>query len=312
MDLDGVRIAAGRSRFARHRLLPTLAFAVLVLCLASAPAQAAHAPHHKQVRQAVPAEASSPCTIRSLPEFMDEGEFAISSSIADIVQVSCEAAYAEQPVTISSEELLNRCGGGLSWAEPPNAPATTGSSFTELLDNDGNATAVLWGGPSCAAGESLVTAELDIAPYTTVTTGFTVLPPAPSVEAMRESRVRAEPESAIESEETSSTATVIEVAFPPVFAGRPVVITARELESRCGEAPRLLWEGADEIALGSATPEARVTLDNDGHAFVIAEGGPSCASGSSLIEASLVEAPYTTVTTSFTVLAPMPGLEFTV
>ena len=48
------------------------------------------------------------------------------------------------------------------------------------LDNDGNATVIVLGGPSCAAGESLISAHMEAAPYTTATTGFTVLPPRPS------------------------------------------------------------------------------------------------------------------------------------
>ena len=38
----------------------------------------------------------------------------------------------------------------------------------------------VFGGPSCAAGESLLAAHLDVAPYTTTVTTFTVLPPRPT------------------------------------------------------------------------------------------------------------------------------------
>ena len=47
-----------------------------------------------------------------------------------------------------------------------------------------------------------------------------------------------------------------------------------------------------------------VKLDNDGNAFVVLLGAASCASGDSEIEASLVEAPYTTYTTNFTIIPP--------
>src|SRR5208283_662064 len=106
-----------------------------------------------------------------------QGEFGTASSIADIVSVECEPVYAEHFVTLSATELYNRCDKELSWAEGVPYLPVTGPSYTIKLDNDGNGGAVLWGGPSCAAGESLITAELDEAPYTTVTTGFTVLPP---------------------------------------------------------------------------------------------------------------------------------------
>ena len=49
-----------------------------------------------------------------------------------------------------------------------------------------------------------------------------------------------------------------------------------------------------------------VTLDNDGNAFVVLIGANSCASGSSLIEASLENAPYTTYTTSSRSNRPVP------
>jgi len=54
--------------------------------------------------------------------------------------------------------------------------------------------------------------------------------------------------------------------------------------------------------------ETTVTLDDDGNAFVVLLGGASCAAGTSLIEAGLEVAPYTTYTTTFTVEAPAPGL----
>ena len=120
------------------------------------------------------------CVINSLPSFMDQGEFSKSSSIADIVEVECEPVYAEHTIRFSSAELYSRCQHHLSWSLPyPYAPQS-GSSFPVTLDNDGNATAVISGGPSCAAGESLISAHMEQAPYLTVTTPFVVLPPRTS------------------------------------------------------------------------------------------------------------------------------------
>ena len=45
---------------------------------------------------------------------------------------------------------------------------------------------------------------------------------------------------------------------------------------------------------------------NDGNAFAVLFGNYSCASGSSMIEASLENAPYTTYTTDFTIEPPQP------
>ena len=46
------------------------------------------------------------------------------------------------------------------------------------------------------------------------------------------------------------------------------------------------------------------TLDDNGNEFVVALAGPSCATGTSLVQAELTGPPYTTLTTQFTVLAP--------
>jgi hypothetical protein len=69
--------------------------------------------------------------------------------------------------------------------------------------------------------------------------------------------------------------------------------------------PHLAWYGPDENFLGFG-PEARVQLDNNGNAFVVAIGGPSCAAGTSHIFASLESVPYTTLSNTFTILSPRP------
>ena len=118
---------------------------------------------------------------------MDQGEFGASSSVADVVEVECEEVYAEHHVRISANELYSRCDQKLHWRTPTgNEPgadqwgSSTGRAVETTLDNDGNATVVVLGGPSCAAGESLIAAHLTEAPYSTVTTVFTVLPPRPT------------------------------------------------------------------------------------------------------------------------------------
>ena len=66
------------------------------------------------------------------------------------------------------------------------------------------------GGPSCAAGESLISAHIEVPPFTTVTTPFTVEPPRPT-----EPRVFATPQSKIEGETYSDVATIAQVEFDP-------------------------------------------------------------------------------------------------
>ncbi len=296
----------------RRNLLAVLAVFALSLFLLSATAFA-HTTRHKRATtpQSEVGQTASPetCVIHTLPNsFMDQGEFGTASSVADVIEVECEPVYAEKFVRISANELYSRCDGKLYWTIPTKPfdllSAKSSPSFSVELDNDGNATAVVLGGPSCAAGESLVAAHLEVAPFTTVTTGFTVLPPRPT-----ETAVLATPASKVEGETFSDVATIVQVEFPPVFAEEPVNINAAQLYARCKEDYRLDWivMGPDgPKALASHAEEATVWLDNDGNAFAVLFGNYSCAAGTSLVEASLENAPYTTVTTTFTVEPPQP------
>jgi len=288
--------------------LAVLAFSLFVLSGSAF----AHVAHHKKAK---PREAGPPidpetCVVHTLPgQFMDQGEFGTASSIADIIEVECEPVYAEKYVRISANELYSRCDKSLYWRTPYAPYETvkygTGPSFSVELDNDGNATAIVLGGPSCAAGESLVAAHLESAPYTTVTTAFTVLPPRPTPPG-----VFASPSNKVEGETASDVATIVQVEFPPVFAEEPVNVNASQLYSRCKRSPHTEW-----VVMGSEGPresenngeETTVWLDNDGNAFVVLIGNSSCASGDSMIEASLENAPYTTYTTDFTVEPPQPS-----
>ena len=287
----------------RRNLAAGLATLVLGLLMLSGTAFA-HVAHHKKAKPKSTTPSPETCVVYTEPgQFMDQGEFDTSSSVADIVSVECEPVYAEHYVTISANELYSRCDKSLYWSEAaPFDLSSSEPSYTVRLDNDGNGGAVLWGGPSCAAGESLVAAHLDEAPYTTVTTSFTVLPPRPT----EPTSVVAEPSAgAVEAEENSSAAAIIEVEFPPVFAEEPVNINASQLASRCHKG-ELTWVGPEGKVLGTGGELSGLGLDNDGNAFVVALGGESCASGSSLVEASLEHAPYTTVTTDFNILPPVP------
>ena len=274
--------------------------ALVIGVLMSAGSASAHKAHHKR-HKTVAAPAHEPCLVTTEPgSFVDTGEFGEASSVATFIGVECEPVYAEKSVTLSATELYERCAEQLQWG----FPAVKGSSFTVKLDNDGNGGTIVFGGPSCAAGESLVTAELDTPPYTTVTTAFTVLPPEPTTAPLK-----AEPPTSIASEETSEVGTVVEVEFPPVYAEQLVNINARELFNRCQGLPKLVWIGPDAKVLAEDTPEvSKVKLDNDGNAFVVLLGVNSCAAGPSLIEASLENAPYTTYTTIFTVVPPIPTI----
>jgi hypothetical protein len=291
----------------RRNLLAGLAMLALSLFMLSGTA-VAHSTRHKQASG--PGGGSKPetCVVHALPSsFMDQGEFSVASSVADVIEVECEPVYAEHHVTISANELYSRCDKRLTWlfTTPEGSVGAIGShpSFTVELDNAGNATVVVIGGPSCAAGESLISAHLTEAPFTTVTTGFTVLPPR-----VTEPGVFATPATKVEDESTSSVATIVQVEFPPVFAEEPVNINASQLYARCHVGNKLTFVELTSEGLHFVPGEevTDVSLDNDGNAFVILVGSASCAAGTSLIEASLEHAPYTTYTTDFTVEPPRP------
>lgn len=99
--------------------------------------------------------------------------------MAFVLVVECKPVYSEQKVQINAQQLNNSCHGTLSWySATATGPGTgTGESIHVVLDNDGNATAVVWGGPSCAATRDLITADLTVPPYITVETHVVVAPP---------------------------------------------------------------------------------------------------------------------------------------
>ncbi len=241
------------------------------------------------------------CVVHSNPSMVEMGEFATESSIADIIQVECLPKFSQQTVTITSAQFFNHCQGRLSWSSPFPLHFIEGPEFTVTLDNEGNATAAVWGGPSCAAGRVLITASLNAPPFTTVSTHFTILPPINTTPG-----VTAHPSSEVEDAVFSSVATVIQVEFPSVQAEKVVNIRSQELFTRCAVAPHLTWVGPDQVLLGAGVNNVNVTLDNNGNAFVVVLGGPSCASGPSTIVAELTTVPFTTYTTHFRILSPRP------
>ena len=304
----------------RRNLLAGLAVLALSLFMLSGTAFA-HATHHKTAKPRTDGStaATAACTVKSEPgSFMDQGEFGSASSVADIIEVECEEVYAEKYVDITANELYSRCDGQLNWRTPYGHDEganqwgfVTGRGISVELDNDGNATAIVLGGPSCAAGESLIAAHLEVAPYTTFTTNFNVLPPRPTtpgvfVEPGGEGK---DATPAVESETTSSVATIVQVEFNPVFAEEPVNVDFAQLEARCKVCPytEVITMGENGYPrVQKSVSDTTLNLDNDGNAFAILVGNASCAAGTSLIEASLENAPYTTYTTNFTIEPPQP------
>jgi hypothetical protein len=224
-----------------------------------------------------------------------------ASSVAYVIIVECKPVYGEQSVEITAAQLNNACHGTLSWysatATEGSEPGTgTGEDFDVVLDDDGNATAVVWGGPSCAASSDLITADLQVAPYTTAKTTVKVAPPKTT-----QTRLSAYPAREVEDATTSSVATIFYAEFPSVYAETTVEFSDAQLDSRCSGG--ITWVGADEVILGTGS-SVTTTLDDNGNAFVVALAGPSCASGSTLAQVDLVGPTYKTLTTNFKVLSP--------
>ena len=297
----------------RHRLmLLALAVSAIATMAAASGAQArvGRSGAARLQRSVAKASSTTPdptCLIHSLRRFREAGLGPTHSSVADVVTVECEPEFAESPVTISADELFSRCRGNLTWTATPaiffGRPIFFGGpTLTVALDNDGEAWAVLWGGPSCAAGTSIISAHLDVPPFATVSTTYTILAPGDTRPG-----VRARPRRLVENSINSSAPTIVYAEFPPVFSERAITIRSNELNSRC--AGGVTWVGPATTMGGTPTvlgtgPTTTTTLDNNGNAFVVALAGPSCAAGRSSIEASLTIAPFTSYLTSFNILSP--------
>ena len=128
----------------------------------------------------------APMGITALPSHQVED--AETSSVATII----EAAFpgqAEKYVRVGSEELYRRCGVSehLVWVTESRG-VTVGPELTFeglqgdslQLDNNGNGFVIVFGYASCAPGTSLIEADLEEKPFTTLTTNFTVESPKPT------------------------------------------------------------------------------------------------------------------------------------
>jgi len=109
-------------------------------------------------------------------------ETGVSSGIAAIIEAEFTNG-SEKFVHISSEELYQRCRlePHLQWILAngeivSGTPEVTGVQ----LDNDGNAFVIVLGDSSCAPGASLIEADLESKPFTTLFTYFTIEAPRPT------------------------------------------------------------------------------------------------------------------------------------
>jgi hypothetical protein len=120
------------------------------------------------------------------PEVETGDNTVTGSDVYAVFYVETSPVYAEQPVTISSEQLQQRCGAGWLWS-PGNtgttpfsyaSSATPGTTAETTLDDDGNAVFVFYGA-SCAAGNSEVLADIQAGDHQTFTATYTISAPTP-------------------------------------------------------------------------------------------------------------------------------------
>ena len=269
---------------------------------ASAPSSARAADAARLVAPSTPAT----CVVHSLPSFTAQGEFGTTATVADVVEVECDPLLygTGSEITVSASQLFSRCGEALTWyVTSPFKEVVNTRSVTLTLDADGNATVALIAGPGCQAGESLVSAHMDNAPFESFTTSFSVLPPGETPEG-----VSALPAAQVEDAQSGAVATIVEAEFPG-RAEQQIRIASDEMLSRCQNAPHVHWIREDRTGVVGVSEVNGLALDNDGNAFVLLIGDSSCYPGGSLIEADLESKPFTTLTTGFTIESPQPTAE---
>lgn len=286
-------------------LLVTAALAIPVGVSGAATARSGARVADSTARVAAAATAAS-CIVHSLPTFTAQGEFGTTATVADVIEVECDPLLygTGSKITVSAPQLFSRCGTALTWyALSPYREVANTPNVSLTLDADGNATVALIAGPHCQAGESLISAHMDEAPFESFTTSFSVLPPGETPEG-----VMALPAAQVEDAGSSSVATIIEAEFPG-RAEQQIRIASDEMLSRCGIAPHLHWIRPDRTGVEGVSEVNGLGLDNDGNTFVLLIGDASCHPGSSLIEADLESKPFTTLTTEFAIEPPQPTAE---
>jgi hypothetical protein len=239
----------------------------------------------------------------------------VGTSEADfLVQVEALPIFANQTVTISSQQLELACGS-VTWISSASGSisAVIGTGIAPLapvtLDNDGNATVEVQG-ENCAPGTDQIEVDLTKAPYTTVTTQLTLNPPAESWTPATGPTIGASPNPEVETGDggPGNAASQVYVTFlieeNPIYAEQQVLVESPQLVARC--LPGSKWSAAvGDTYLGDTLEPNGVSaeLDNDGNAVVTFEG-ISCAPGASLVTADLVGGTGDTFSTTYTINPP--------
>jgi hypothetical protein len=228
------------------------------------------------------------------------------SEVNAVVEFEDESA-ADQTVTIDSSQLSASCGGTITFSDlqgvtatlPPGStitPVTSTNQVTLVLDNDGNANAVV-SGTDCAPGTDIFDASLPGPPFTSVLATLTVDPPAVTTAG-----VNANPATEVETGDTAASGdsdvyAVFYVEGDPVWAEQEAEISDVQLESSCQGG--WIWEPGNQTLAGGATSgnisgnpknpaggvqttsgaEPFTTIDDDGNSVFVFMG-ISCAAAS--------------------------------
>ena len=107
------------------------------------------------------AAATATCVVKTQASFVAQGEGAVTATVADVVEVGCDPTVygTGSKITISDNQLYERCGKDVTWYVPNPFSTTNGPKVELALDADGNGTAAVIAGPNCQAGETLVVAK---------------------------------------------------------------------------------------------------------------------------------------------------------
>jgi hypothetical protein len=241
------------------------------------------------------------------------------SEVTAVVQVETSPAYAGDMVNIDSSQLTASCAS-LDFdtvAETAGQfDVTNVNNIQVALDDDGNVTVGLKG-IDCAPGSSVVSADLESAPYLTALTTLVAEPPAVTT-----SGVFGHPETAGVAQEVetgdspqsgdSDVYAVFYVETSPVYAEQQVEIDSLQLEASCGRGwvwipgnggTSVFGKGFDILNASFAI----TTLDDDGNAVFMFKG-QSCAASTSEVIADVLAGSHPTYVTTWTTNPPAPTI----
>jgi hypothetical protein len=221
------------------------------------------------------------------------------SEVHAVIEVE-DVSAADQTVMVYSPQLSAACGGTITFSDLQGvvattsiAPVTSTNEVELVLDDDGNANAVV-SGTNCAPGKDIFEAAVVGAPYTSMPFTLIVSPPDTTPVG-----VTAAPPSEVETGDTTASGdsdvyAVFYVETDTVWAEQEAEIGDIQLESSC--LGGWIWEPGNTTLVGGKTSynvsgdpnnttvglkttsgnEPYTTIDDDGNSVFVFMG-ISCA-----------------------------------